>query len=161
MTPRLETLVAKKLVGQHLSMSLAANRTQELWRSFMARRAEIANCVGTARYSLQVYAPGYFTHFDPQAEFEKWALVEVADFEAVPAGMAAFQLVGGLYAVFAYRGSAQAAAPVFQYIFGTWLPGSGYVLADRPHFEVLGENYRPNHPDSEEEIWIPVAPKPA
>jgi predicted transcriptional regulator YdeE len=27
---------------------------------------------------------------------------------------------------------------------------------DRPHFEVLGKNYKNNDPVSEEEIWIPV-----
>ena len=48
---------------------------------------------------------------------------------------------------------------IFQYIFGTWLPNSTYLLADRPHFEVLGEGYKNNDPTSEEEIWIPIQPK--
>jgi AraC family transcriptional regulator len=42
------------------------------------------------------------------------------------------------------------------YIFNTWLPQSNYQLAPRPHFEILGEKYKNNHPDSEEEIWIPI-----
>jgi AraC family transcriptional regulator len=25
---------------------------------------------------------------------------------------------------------------------------------DRPHFEILGDKYKNDHPDSEEEIWI-------
>jgi AraC family transcriptional regulator len=36
------------------------------------------------------------------------------------------------------------------------LPASGYELDDRPHFEILGERYKNNDPDSEEELWFPV-----
>ncbi|MFM9945765.1 MAG: GyrI-like domain-containing protein, partial [Bacteroidia bacterium] len=44
-------------------------------------------------------------------------------------------------------------------IYGTWIPNSEYNLDNRPHFEILGEKYKNNHPDSEEEIWIPIKPK--
>jgi AraC family transcriptional regulator len=40
-----------------------------------------------------------------------------------------------------------------------WLPNSAYALDDRPHFEALGEQYKNNDPNSEEEIWIPIKPK--
>jgi AraC family transcriptional regulator len=39
---------------------------------------------------------------------------------------------------------------------GTWLPGSDFVLDTRPHFEVLGDQYKNNDTTSEEEIWIPI-----
>jgi AraC family transcriptional regulator len=67
-----------------------------------------------------------------------------------------FELPGGRYAVFSYRGSSADPAP-FTHIYSEWLPQSGYALDDRPHFEVLGPKFKPNHPDSEEEIWIPIA----
>jgi AraC family transcriptional regulator len=73
--------------------------------------------------------------------------------------MEAFTLTGGLYAVFLYKGVSAAAAEAFQYILGNWLPNSEYTLDIRPHFEILGEKYKNNDPDSEEEIWIPVKPK--
>jgi AraC family transcriptional regulator len=31
-------------------------------------------------------------------------------------------------------------------------------LDQRPHVEVMGEKYKNNDPDSEEEIWIPIKP---
>ena len=34
-----------------------------------------------------------------------------------------------------------------------------YTLDDRPHFEILGEKYKNQDPDSEEELWIPIKPK--
>jgi AraC family transcriptional regulator len=43
MQPRIETLAEKKLIGKHLTMSLAHNRTGELWTSFMQKRGAIAN----------------------------------------------------------------------------------------------------------------------
>jgi AraC family transcriptional regulator len=69
--------------------------------------------------------------------------------------MAIFTLAGGLYAVFDYKGSSNDYS-IFQYIFGTWIPDSNYLLDDRPHFEVLGEKYRNADPNSEEEISIPI-----
>ena len=73
----------------------------------------------------------------------------------VPNGMARKILKSSLYAVFDYRGSSSDSS-IFQYIYSQWLPQSYYVLDDKPHFEVLGEKYRNNDPNSEEEIWIPI-----
>ena len=77
---------------------------------------------------------------------------------SLPNGMDTLVLKGGLYAVFDHKGSG-ADTSIFQYIYGTWIPNSEYVLDERPHFEVLGENYKNNDPNSEEEIWIPVKKK--
>ncbi len=134
------------------------NKTGELWSGFAPRIHEIPNRHTAEKISLQVYAPGYFLHFDPSAEFEKWAAVEVMDFDAFPAGMEPFTLQGGLYAIFDYKGSSTDNR-IFQYIFKEWLPNSDYELDNRPHFEVLGEKYKNNDPGSEEEIWIPIKSK--
>jgi AraC family transcriptional regulator len=68
-------------------------------------------------------------------------------------------LTGGLYAVFNYKGDANDFQPTFEYIFRTWLPNSDYVLDDRPHFEIMGEKYKLNDPNSEEELWVPIRMK--
>lgn len=155
MAPRIESLVEKKLVGKRMAMSLTDNRTGELWRAFMSRKNEIANSLGEELISMQIYPPSYFWDFKPTNIFEKWAAAEVPDFDCIPTDMETFLLSGGLYAVFDYRGSSSDPS-IFQYIYGTWLPSSGYDLGDRPHFEVLGQNYKNNDPSSEEEIWIPI-----
>jgi AraC family transcriptional regulator len=158
MEPRIETSTEKKLVGMRLTMSLADNKTGELWKRFMPRCREITNNLSDDLISMQVYGPAQVADFRPTAEFEKWAAVEVADFDNVPGGMETFTLTGGLYAVFDYQGLSTDPG-IFQYIFGTWLPHSDFHLDERPHFEVLGANYRNNDPASEEEIWIPVKPR--
>lgn len=142
-----------------LSMSHANNRTAELWRSFMPQRATIPNKLNADLYSMQVYPSSYsFQHFNPTASFEKWAAVEVSTLSDMPEGMEAITIPSGMYAVFNYKGNPINAAPFFQYIFGTWLPNSNYVLDLRAHFEVLGDKYRNNDDTSEEEVWIPIKP---
>ena len=158
MEPRIQTLSEKKLVGQSLAMSIADYKVGELWRSFMPRKKEITNILTNDLISLAIYESTYFADFKPTNEFERWAAVEVADFDNVPNEMETFLLQSGLYAVFDYKGL-NTDKSIFQYIFGAWLPGSDYILDDRPHFEVLGEKYKNNDPTSEEEIWIPIRPK--
>lgn len=158
MQANIKHLQEKKLIGKCLKMSVAHNRTTELWAGFMPRRKEIKNNCSNNLFSLQIYPADYFTAFNPNKEFEKWALVEVKDFAVVPEKMETFVLPGGLYAVFDYKGSS-ADNSIFQTILTTWLPNSDYQLDSRPHFEVLGEKYKNNDPNSEEEIWIPILKK--
>lgn len=158
MKPRIEELVSKKLVGIRLTMSLANNKTAELWKAFMPRRKEITNTLTNDLISIQVFQTNYFDDFRPTNTFEKWATVAVDSFDHVAMDMETFVLPSGLYAVFEYVGSSTDNS-IFQYIFGTWLPNSGYALDNRPHFEVLGDKYKNNDPTSEEEIWIPIKMK--
>lgn len=158
MTPRIEILNEKKLIGKRLTMSLANNKTGELWKNFMPRRNEIQNKVSNDLISMQLYTPTHFSDFKLSNEFEKWASVEVSDFNNVPSGLETFTLAGGYYVVFDYKGLSTDPS-IFQYIFVEWLPGSDYDLDNRPHFEVLGAKYKNNDPTSEEEIWIPITKK--
>ncbi len=158
MTPRIETTNEKKLVGKRLTMSFANYKVAELWQSFLPLRKDITNNLTNDLISLVIYKPTHFTDFKPTNEFERWATVEVTDFDNVPNEMESFILPSGYYAVFDYKGSS-ADNSIFQYILGTWLPNSNYVLDDRPHFEVLGDKYKNNDPTSEEEIWIPIKSK--
>lgn len=157
---RIETLTGRKLIGKRQSTSLTINQTFKLWQSFMPRRKEIKNNLTTELFLMQVYPQLFdFTFFNLKVEFEKWAAIEVADFETIPAEMKTYVLTGGLYAVFDYKGL-NTDTKIFKYIFGTWLPNSKtYSLDDRPHFEILGDKYKNNDTNSEEEIWIPIRPK--
>jgi AraC family transcriptional regulator len=155
MTPRILQAPEKKLMGMRQTMSLLENKTGELWSRFMPRRKEILQPLTNDLIALQVFSPNHFVDFNPGNEFEKWAVVEVEQFDNVPQGMETFLFPGGMYAVFDYKGSSSDTS-IFQYIFGTWLPNSAYELDQRPHVEVLGEKYRNNDPSSEEEIWIPI-----
>lgn len=155
--PRIETIPEKKLAGKHMKMCLAHNKTSELWRSFMTEIKEIKNIVSSDLISMQVYDKSLdFKDFNLNTQFEKWAAVEVSDFNSIPDNMDTYVLHGGLYAVFIYKGLPALFQNTFQYIFYTWLPNSEFELDNREHFELLGDKYKNNDPDSEEEVWIPV-----
>jgi len=158
MNPRIEVLSEKRLVGNNIKMSVSNNKTGQLWGLFAPRIKEIQHKISDDKISMQVYAASYHKQFNPNNEFEKWATVEVKDFENIPNGMKPFTLEKGLYAVFDYKGSSSDNS-IFQYIFSEWLPHSNYELDERPHFEVLGSKYKNNDIDSEEEIWIPIKGK--
>jgi AraC family transcriptional regulator len=159
MQPRIESIKEKKLVGKRIKMSFSDSKTFDLWKSFMPGRKEIRNITGSELYSVEIYPDGFFTGFNPETQFEKWAAVEVSDFESVPGEMETMALPGGLYAVFLHKGPASAAPQTYQYILGTWLPRNGeFMLDSRPHFAVMGNNYKNEDPNSEEELWIPIKP---
>lgn len=158
MQPQFEFINTKKCIGKRLKMSLINNKTGELWRSFMPFRKNITHAISSDLISLQTYDTNYFQQFNPNNEFEKWALAEVDDDTVVPAGFEKFEIPEGLYAVFHYKGL-NTDTSIFEYIFTKWLPQSGYELDNRPHFEVLKSKYQNQSPDSEEDIWIPVKNK--
>lgn len=148
------------LIGKGVVMSFTRNLTHDLWKDFMPRRKEINGLIGIEVYSVQHYAADFYTAFNPERLFKKWAAVKVGVETAVPEGMDHLTLTGGLYAVFEYKGAISDAAETFRYIIGVWLPQSPYLMDNsRHHFEILGEKYSNEGQDSEEEIWIPILKK--
>ena len=154
MEPKIKTFPETKFIGMNSAFSYSDYRIGELWGNFMPRRNEIKNAIGTELYNIQINPDNF--DFNPQTEFMKWAAVSAANFEVIPEGMDSLVIEEGLYAVFNHVGDTSKARETFGYIFGIWLPNSEYELDNRPHFEILGEKYKNNAPDSEEEIWIPI-----
>jgi AraC family transcriptional regulator len=155
MKPSIEILVEKKLIGCRCNMSFSNYSIAELWKSFIPRRKEIKNTISSELISMTIYKPSHFSSFKPTNEFEKWAGIEVSNFENVPDDLKTFIIPGGLYALFEYKGLSTDNS-IYHFIFNSWLPTSGYALDDRPHVEILGEKYKNNDPSSEEIICIPI-----
>ncbi len=162
MNPRIELLLPKKLVGLQSRMCMADDKTVMLWQTLMPRRAEIKARTSNDYISMQVYDKDLnFSEFNGHTVFQKWAAVEVFDFENVPDGMETYTLEGGLYAVFIHKGGPDAFPQTLKAIFVDWMPASDYELDAREHFEVLGEKYKKDSDESEEEVWIPIKKKEA
>jgi AraC family transcriptional regulator len=156
--PSIELLPETIIIGKHIQMSFADNKTGLLWSSFMPGVNDIQNRINSNLISMQLYPLSFFSEFNPSTPFEKWAGVPVSSAQHIPDGLESYTIPNGLYAVFHYVGSS-ANPEAFQYIFTEWLPDSNYLLDERPHFEVLGEKYKNNDSKSEEDIWIPIKPK--
>lgn len=153
MKPELKNLAKLILLGTSSEMSLTNNQTPLLWGSFRRQQKQHFPQDPDCFYSVNVYPANYFENFNPETPFVKHALVsaEYAGNTDLPWDI--FELPGGLYAVFSHKGPDTS---IFQYIYSTWLPNSGYQLDNRPHFEKMPAGYVPGHPDSEEEIYIPI-----
>jgi AraC family transcriptional regulator len=157
--PRYEIISETHLVGKCARMSIAKDNTLSLWQEFMPDYPHIPNRAGSDFYAVEVYdSLEYFRDFDPSRPFDKWAAVAVSETDSVPKGMELLILPAGRYAVFHYRGRSSEVHKAYQYIYGTWIGKSGHAIDHRPHFAVMGAGYKGEHPDSEEEIWIPVKP---
>lgn len=160
MFSRIEILPEKKLIGRSIQTSFAANRTTELWKSFMPIIKQLDLPVQPFLYSVEIYNDrSFFNNFDPSKTFEKWAAVEADVWSDPSDDLQTLILPTGLYAVFIHKGPASEGFNTYEFIFKNWLPQSGYILDNRPHFAWMGEKYKNNEPDSEEEIWIPVSQK--
>jgi AraC family transcriptional regulator len=160
MTPRIETFKETKLIGKRLSMSFEKDKTIELWKSFSPRRKEINNAVNSELYSVIIYPDTHFLEkLNSAREYEKWAAIEVSDFDSVPEGMEKLIIPKGQYAVFHYKGKPSEAQETFRFIYGIWLPNSDYKMDDRPYFAIMGEKYKGDAPESEEDFWIPIKKK--
>lgn len=157
MEPIIKTFPTTKFIGKNLTFTYDDYRAFELWSSFMPRRKEIANAIGMELYNIQINPENY--DFQPNTPFVKWAAVAVSDFNVVPTEMNSLEIPEGLYAVFHYKGNQNNAATFFKAIYTQWLPNSDYELDHRPQFEILGDKYKHNDPNSEEEIWIPIKMK--
>lgn len=140
-------------------MSLVDNKTFELFSGFMPFREQIGNSLSTDIYEVMVYDDDHFKNFSPANTFTKWALTEVSVFDHIPESMERFTLEEGLYAVFNYKGLPKDFGNMMRYILMEWLPNSKYVMDQRPHFNVLGNTYKKDDPESEEDVYIPIRVK--
>ena len=148
---------SKKMIGFSTKTSLSNNQTEKVWQQLMPRLKEVKNLVSSDLVSLQIYNFTDFNNFSPITEFTKYALIEVKNYDYIPDGFEKFNLPSGKYAVFLHKGTSAAFPKTAQYIFYEWLPNSEFELDDRPHFEILGDNYKGHdNPESEEEVWIPI-----
>lgn len=153
--PRIVDLPSRTLLGIKMTTSLAKNDTPALWQSFLSRRKQITGVLSSDLYSAAEYPADYYEAFDPTLEFEKWAAIHVEPGSIVPQGMQTLS-IERLYAVFVHTGPVHTAPATFQYIFTDWMPQSEFVVDQRPHFEIMTEQYRPESEDSTEELYIPV-----
>jgi len=143
------------VAGLNIQLSLTQYTIASLWQAFMPIRNSIPNTISNNLFSVSVYPDLYFQQFNPATPYTKWAAVQVDSFDTIPPAFQTLLIPEGLYAVFHYKGLSSDMS-IFSYIFKEWLPYSGYALDNRPHLEVLGEKYKNNSPDSEEDIWIPI-----
>ncbi|MDO1500589.1 GyrI-like domain-containing protein [Winogradskyella maritima] len=149
----IQTISEKRLVGMKTRTAMRPEAIGKLWGSFMPQLKTIKARNSDELIALQDYSTS--NPENPTTEFDMWALAEVDSFENQPEGLSNYRIPEGDYAIFLLKGTG--VEKLMNYVMGEWLPASNFQLdTSRPHFQVMGKAYKNNHPDSEEDFYIPV-----
>ncbi len=149
MEPRFVSLPAFTLVGMTMRVKPHGKVPGQLWDEFGPRMDEIQHVAGPA------IAYGLTANMNMSTgEFDYMAGLQVSSTEDIPAGMAAYDVPAQTYAVFPC--TIPTLRPVFDQIYGVWLPSSGYARTAGPELELYDETFDPREPASEFDVYIPV-----
>ena len=164
MQPKIEERESFYVIG--LGSTFERGKTEDigrkLWPAFVPRIDEIENKRGMEQDGLRTYGicQEVWVNNQIQDHFKYYAAVEVEPDTTPPAGMELIKLNKQNYAIFEHRGGLKGLGLTNQYIWGTWLPQSGYELAPASDLEVYPGSFRPDRPDVPIEIWVPLQIQP-
>jgi AraC family transcriptional regulator len=123
-----------------------------LWAAFLPRMAEVPDRRPGTGFGVVRQLPE-----DPE-ELTYDAAVEVIGDAALPAGNSSRTMPAATYAAFAHRGPVAELDRTVNYIYGSWLLGSGMRHTDGCDLEVYGAGYVPDSDASVIHYAIPVEP---
>lgn len=144
-----------KIIGLSCTTTSTENNEKAiipaLWDKFIPRIGEINNFVSSTRTlglcEIIENSDDSFTYI---------CCKEVKNFDFIPEGMIAKVVPSSRYAVFTHKGNVENLGETYDYIYGSWLPKSGYEINGVKHdFELYDERFD-NSPSSEMEIYIPI-----
>jgi AraC family transcriptional regulator len=147
--PKLRAIDGFEVAGIGASFDGAGReRIPQLWQNLFAEIGTAAhfdtNAIGVCDGGSKVFG----------GMLDYMAAVRVGD-ESLPASLTRRSIPGGAYLVFDFSGAGALVASAYDYIFGTWMPGSRHVLRQSPSFTCLSPDCREGE-DSTVEIWIPL-----
>lgn len=153
MTPQVIQNSEMNVVGISIVMKQhETHKIRAIWQQFSPRKNEITNLLNNTSIAMQIFSVN--ENGEPEDSFNMWACVEVSELSEIPNGMEGFTIPKGEYLKVLHKG--MNAGDTYQKIMSDWLPNSGYVIDDRPHFQVMGEKYKNGSPDSEEDFFLPI-----
>ncbi|MCB2209343.1 MerR family transcriptional regulator [bacterium] len=144
------TLVGIRYFGKNENQEIS-----ELW----TRVNHLADKMNGVPNAVDDAAIGLCTVLDdvPEDEgFEYVAGFPVSEAKDVPDGFVVRKVPPHTYAVFAHKGDIQGLEKTYEYIYETWLPQSGYELAEKIDFEYYGKDFKDFAPDSVFYIYLPI-----
>ncbi len=125
-----------------------------LWGRFVLRMHEIQN---RKEYDLGVCTSKHPTIVKKEGDtFIYVAAVAVENADHVPQGMVVCDIPAATFAVFTHKGPILNIKHTCEYIWGTWLPESGYELNDIPDFELYDSRFDPQTGSGEVDIYVPI-----
>ncbi|MBO3116949.1 GyrI-like domain-containing protein [Winogradskyella sp. DF17] len=151
MNPSVLDVSEKVLIGMSDTILMSeSHKIGQLWQKFMPNKHLIKNTINNHHFAVQVYN----SENTMDKPFQIWATIEVSEANTIPAEMDVVTIPNGLYAKFTLRG--MEIGRLYQDIMTTWLPSSGYIIDNRPHFQIMDERYKNNSTSSEEDVYVPI-----
>lgn len=122
------------------------------WDRFSHRRGEVEGAIPDVFYGVCVDDT---TGTD--RGFFYIAGMGVTSLDRVPEGMVGLTVPGGTFAVFTHKGPITSFSNTVQAIWKEWLPASGLKPTGAPDYELYDKRFRMESPDSEVDVYVPVA----
>lgn len=157
--PEIINISETRLIGIRYTASIVENSVYSMWELFHSRYHEIRNVKKNAnQYSICEVSQNFDKkQFDENALSNQFIGVEVDAFGKTPLDMCDKILQGGKYARFIHTGKTADLHITYQYIWGTWIPCSGYELDIRDDFECYTESFLGiDNDNSQILIYIPI-----
>jgi AraC family transcriptional regulator len=149
MEPKIVTVAPLHVIGLQIRTVGMSPEIPALWPRFVARIPELRQA-GQPRVTY-----GVMQRVAGQSDALLYtAAVATPAGTLAPDGMTASTLPGGKHVVFEFASSEIGRA--YSFMFGTWLPASGFTMAPSPFFERYGEDFDPGVPGSPMQVYLPI-----
>ena len=158
--PKIEDIPGKHLVGlkTEFESTLGSERKSfekiyNHWKMFKGYQEKIDNAVRGFHYGLICAANNDFN----QDQLEYLSCVEVRNADSIPSDATSVTTEDQKYAIFEVKGKPDSCHVIADFVYGIWLPKSGYRRGDGYDIEVFNhETYKLDHPDSIMNYCIPI-----
>jgi AraC family transcriptional regulator len=166
MEPKMVHKASFMVIGMEITTTLKSNWENrdigKLWSKFLPRMDEVPNRINrSVAYgicgNISDEAPPT-TEMTDETEYTELVCVEVSSLGRIPAGMVGRSIPDRTYAVFTHKGKLYPNLQhTYEYIYGTWLPRSGYEPDGAGDFELYDERFTTvDEPASEIDIYVPI-----
>ncbi len=139
------------VVGIKETVQPGSSVIQSLWTEFALRKAEIEYALNPCKLlGLCEYMP----ELTDESQFCYVAGIEVSSLNNIPRGMFSKNIPRSKYAVFTHKGPLSRLKTAYDYIYGAWLPYSGYEVAELDTIEAY--DIASGSHDLNFQIYIPI-----
>jgi AraC family transcriptional regulator len=148
---------AFKVVGVERYTDTGIPAIQDAWNEFSKRSQEIKNAIRPGVFGIEDYSRDFDMNDGGFPKYYYIASHEVTDLTNIPDGMKGKEIPAANYAVFIYKGRTSGIHAFFGFIYGQWMPESGYSMD--PKLNLDFEHYSEPNMDMNNvnlEIWVPV-----
>jgi len=152
MEPEIIQHPAMKVVGIATPYDDGDLSLPKLWSAFRPYRDNIPNRIGEDFFGIYES----YEESDENTTFVYICSAQVNNFDQVPKGMITRELAEHTYARFTHTGPLTELQETLSYIWGSWLPKSGYEYAEKPDFELLPAGFNGADKNSKLYLNIPV-----